>query len=41
MMPAFGPQLSDEDVAAVINHERSSWGNHAPVVKPEDVTARR
>lgn len=40
-MPAFGPQLTDDDVAAVINHERSSWGNHAPVVKPEDVTARR
>jgi mono/diheme cytochrome c family protein len=40
-MPAFGPQLTDEDVAAVINHERSSWGNHAPFVKPEDVTARR
>jgi mono/diheme cytochrome c family protein len=40
-MPAFGPQLKDEDVAAVINHERSSWGNHAPAVKPEDVTALR
>ena len=40
-MPAFGPQLTDEDVAAVINHERSSWGNHAAFVRPEDVTARR
>ncbi|HKE12552.1 MAG TPA: cytochrome c [Myxococcota bacterium] len=40
-MPPFGPQLKDEDVAAVINHERSSWGNRAPTVKPEDVTAHR
>ena len=40
-MPPFGPQLKDEDVAAVINHERSSWGNRAPTVKPEEVTAHR
>jgi mono/diheme cytochrome c family protein len=40
-MPPFGPQLKDEDVAAVINHERSSWGNRAEPVKPEDVSARR
>jgi mono/diheme cytochrome c family protein len=40
-MPPFGPQLSDADVAAVINHERSSWGNEAPVVKPDDVAAAR
>jgi len=41
VMPPFGPQLSDADVAAVINHERSSWGNAAPLVKPEDVAAAR
>jgi mono/diheme cytochrome c family protein len=40
-MPPFGPQLSDADVAAVVNHERSSWGNEAPPVKPEDVAAAR
>jgi mono/diheme cytochrome c family protein len=40
-MPPFGPQLSDADVAAVVNHERSSWGNEAPLVKPEDVAAAR
>ena len=40
-MPAFADQLSDEEVAAVLSHERTSWGNQAPAVKPEDVVARR
>lgn len=40
-MPAFAGELSDEEIAAVINHERSSWGNHAPLVKPEDVKKAR
>jgi cytochrome c oxidase cbb3-type subunit 2 len=39
-MPAFAGQLTDEEVAAV-SHERTSWGNQAPSVKPEDVIARR
>jgi mono/diheme cytochrome c family protein len=41
VMPPFGPQLADADVAAVVNHERSSWGNDAPLVQPEDVAAAR
>ena len=41
VMPPFGPQLADADVVAVINHERSSWGNDAPLVQPEDVAAAR
>jgi mono/diheme cytochrome c family protein len=40
-MPAFADQLTDEEVAAVLSYERSSWGNQAPPVKPEDVVARR
>ncbi|MBS0318441.1 MAG: cytochrome c, partial [Proteobacteria bacterium] len=28
-MPPFGGQLSDADVASIIDYERSSWGNHA------------
>ena len=36
-MPAWAEQLSDEEVADVVNHERSSWGNNAELVKPEDV----
>ncbi len=26
-MPAFGQQLNDEQIAAIINYERNSWGN--------------
>ena len=41
-MPAWAPQLSDDDIAAVINHERTSWGNTAPTVTPALVgTLRR
>lgn len=40
-MPAFGGQLDDKQLAAVINHERASWGNSAPVVTPQDVAAQR
>ena len=40
-MPAFGAQLNDLDLAAVITYERNSWGNSASVVQPKDVKARR
>lgn len=40
-MPAWGATLSDDDVAAVINHERTSWGNRAPLVTAADVKAIR
>ncbi|SMO86572.1 c-type cytochrome [Fodinibius sediminis] len=36
-MPPFSEQLSDEEVAAIINHERTSWGNDAPTVTAEQV----
>lgn len=36
-MPPFSEQLSDEEVAAIINHERTSWGNDAPAVTAEEV----
>lgn len=36
-MPPFAEQLSDEEVAAIINHERTSWGNNAPTVTAGDV----
>src|SRR5690606_33745627 len=39
-MPAFA-FLSDEDIAAIVNHERTSWGNSAPTVTAEDVAALR
>ena len=40
-MPAWADQLSDEEVAAVINHERTSWGNNAPTVTAAEVAAIR
>lgn len=36
-MPPFGDQLTDAEIAAIMTHERSSWGNTAPAVKVEDV----
>lgn len=39
-MPAF-PQLSDADIAAIVDHERTSWGNAAPTVTPDDVKRLR
>lgn len=36
-MPPFSKQLSDEEVAAIVNHERTSWGNDAPTVTAEQV----
>lgn len=29
-MPALGPVLSDEQIAAIVNFERNHWGNKAP-----------
>ena len=39
-MQAFGKQLSDTDIAAVISYERSSFGNKAGIVQPAEVRAR-
>ncbi len=39
-MPPFA-QLSDNDIAAIIDHERTSWGNSAPIVNPDDVKRAR
>jgi len=41
VMPAFGPQLSDADVASVATYERNSWGNKAGDVQPAQVAAQR
>lgn len=40
-MPPFGAALSDEQIAAVVNHERSSWGNASQTVEPADVQRLR
>jgi len=39
MMPAWGQQLSNADVASVITYIRSSWGNTAGAVSESDVAA--
>ena len=40
-MPAFQSLLNDEEIAAVVNHERSFWGNSAKLVDATDVAAIR
>jgi len=40
-MPAFADQLTDAQIAAIVDHERSSWGNQAPKVTAKDVAAVR
>lgn len=37
VMPPFGDQLNDAEIAAILTHERSSWGNKAAEVKEADV----
>ncbi len=36
-MPQFYDKLSDKEIAAVVTHIRSSWGNEASAASPEDV----
>jgi len=40
-MGAYGNQLNDLELAAVITYERNSWGNNASIVQPADVKAAR
>ncbi|WP_298014008.1 cbb3-type cytochrome c oxidase subunit II [uncultured Castellaniella sp.] len=40
-MPSFAAQLSDAQIADIIDHERTSWGNHAPAVTAGEVAAIR
>jgi mono/diheme cytochrome c family protein len=40
-MPAFGPQLKDEQIAGVLTYVRSEWGNSAAPVSPDKVKTIR
>ena len=40
-MPSFAGQLSDQQVAGIIDHERSSWGNRGGLITAADVLAVR
>jgi mono/diheme cytochrome c family protein len=40
-MPAFAGKLKDEQIAAVLSHLRSSWGNASPALAAETVAKVR
>jgi mono/diheme cytochrome c family protein len=40
-MPAFGTQLSDAEIAAVLTHIRSQWGNKGEPVSASQVATQR
>ena len=40
-MPPFASLLADSDIAATINFERTSWGNHGAHVTAAQVAAER
>jgi cytochrome c oxidase cbb3-type subunit 2 len=40
-MPPFADLLDDAEIAAIINYERSAWGNHGKFITPADVAAAR
>jgi len=37
VMPEWGSKLSNEEIAAVLTHERTSWGNSAGEITPDTV----
>ncbi|MCL1478589.1 cytochrome c [Marinobacter sp. M3C] len=41
VMPKFGGQLSDAELAAVLSYARSQWGNNASAISPGAVTEHR
>lgn len=40
-MPPFGPQLTDQDVADLVDYERSAWGNRGAPVSASEVARIR
>jgi len=40
-MPAWGPTMSNKEIADVLTHIRSEWGNEADAVTEEDVAKER
>lgn len=41
VMPAWGPNLSNEKIADIMTYIRKQWGNNADEVKPDEVAAVR
>jgi mono/diheme cytochrome c family protein len=40
-MPSWKEQLKDDEIAAVLSYVRNEWGNHAPVIRPEQIARIR
>ncbi len=40
-MPPWGSQLSDDEIAAIMNYERTAWGNSAPLTTAQTLAAVR
>jgi hypothetical protein len=40
-MPAFGATLSDAAIAAIVDYERSAWGNHGALISSAQVASER
>jgi mono/diheme cytochrome c family protein len=40
-MPTFGAQLSDAEIAAVLTHVRSHWGNNTGPIRAAQVATQR
>jgi mono/diheme cytochrome c family protein len=41
IMPPFAGALSDDDIVAIVNYERKSWGNRGKPVTASQVAAQR
>lgn len=41
VMPPFKGRLSDDEIAAIVNFERTHWGNHSKTVSVSEVTEIR
>ena len=40
-MPPFADVINDQQIADIIDHERSSWGNHGKLITAKDVATER
>ena len=40
-MPPFADVINDQQIANIIDHERSSWGNHGKLMTAKDVATQR
>jgi len=40
-MPPFADVINDQQISDIIDHERSSWGNHGKLISAKDVATQR